>query len=131
MMALEPCPRYCAVGREALHQPPKARPVVHLGEMRHLMRDDVVEHRLGSKNQPPAEREVSPSRAAPPSTLCIAYIDPRHAAPDPCGELARPPGEFVPSHRHQIIPDPARQMRRIATNADLAIDDHHRRPRGV
>src|SRR6476646_2134742 len=102
-MPFEPCPRRRAVGRQAVHQAPKTRPVVHLGEMGHLVRDDVVYDRLGREDEPPAEREVTPAGAAPPSALRIAYADPRRLAFDPRRERARPGSELDARHSDEVI----------------------------
>ena len=97
-MPFEPCPRCRAAGGQALHQAPKARPVVHLREMRHLMRDDIVDDRFGRKNEPPAEREITPAGTASPSAFRITYPDPRQLASDPRREGPRPVGEFGARH---------------------------------
>jgi len=54
-VAFEPGAWRRRVRRQTAHQLPEARPVVHLGEMRHLVRHDVVDHRFGRKNETPAE----------------------------------------------------------------------------
>jgi len=126
-MPFEPCPRCRAVGRQALHQAPKSQPVVHLGEMRHLVRDDIVDDRLGRKDEPPAEREVPPAGAASPSALRITYGDPRQLASDSRREGTRPVGELDTRHRHEVITDAALEMCRITAHSDLAFTDRHRR----
>src|SRR5271168_3180662 len=130
-MPFEPCPRCRAVGRQALHQAPKSQPVVHLGEMRHLVRDDIVDDRLGRKDEPPAEREVPPAGAASPSALRITYGDPRQLASDSRREGTRPVGELDTRHRHEVITDTALDMREIAAHPDLSVTDSHRWRRSV
>jgi hypothetical protein len=105
----------------------KARPVVHLGEMGHLVRDDIVEDRFRRKDEPPTERKVPPAGAAPPSALRIAYNDPRQPASDPRCEGPRPLSELGARHRHEVITDTALEMRGIAAHTDLAVADRHRR----
>ena len=90
------------------------------------MRDNVFEHRLGSQNQSPAEGQVSSSRAASPTALGIAHIDPRHLAPDARGQPMRPRDELGPRRCNEMIADPARQVRGIAAHADFAVDDPDR-----
>src|ERR1700686_2613687 len=91
--------------------------------MRHLVGDDIVEHRLGREDQPPAEREIAACRAASPAALRIAHSDSRHVVPDPCGEPTRPASELTLRLRHEVITDAARQMHWIAPHADFAVDD--------
>ena len=99
--------------------------------MRHLVRDDVVDDRFGRKNEPPAEREITPAGAAPPSALRIAYADPRQLASDPRREGPRPVGEFGARHSDEVITDAALDMRGIAAHPDLSVTDRHRRSRRV
>ena len=42
-VAVEPGARPVVIRRQALHQSPEARPVIHLREMRHLVRHDIIE----------------------------------------------------------------------------------------
>jgi len=124
-MPFEPCPRRRAVGRQALHQAPKARPVVHFGEMRHFVGDDIVDDRFGRKDEPPAEREISPAGAAPPSALRITHTDPRQLASDACCEGTRPAGELDARHSDEVITHTALEVRGIAAHPDLAVTDRH------
>src|SRR5215472_10962840 len=61
----EPFARHRAAGREAFHQTPKTRPVVHLREMRNLVCNDIVDDRLRRKDQSPTEGKVGSPRTAP------------------------------------------------------------------
>src|SRR6516164_6852650 len=99
--------------------------------MRHLVRDNIFEHGLGSENQAPAEREVSLSRAAAPPALCIADTDPRHFAPDARRQSMRARRDLGLRHCNEMITDPACQMQRIAAHPDFAVDNPDWRRRGV
>jgi len=81
--------------------------MVHFREMRYLMGNDIIEHWLRNKNQPPAKRDISVSRAAAPPALCIAYAYPLYFAADLC---RHPPGtrrELVPRRDDEVVADPA------------------------
>ena len=52
---IEPRLRARHVGAQPVHQPPEARPVIHLDQMRDLMRDHVVEDPFRGEDQPPGE----------------------------------------------------------------------------
>ena len=54
-VAVEPGARPIVIRRQALHQSPEARPVIHLREMRDLVRHDIVEDAFGRQDEPPAE----------------------------------------------------------------------------
>src|SRR6516164_7892790 len=106
-MPLEPSPRDGAVRRQALDQTPKARPVVHLGEMGYFKGNDIVNDPLRRENQPPAERKIAPTRAAAPTAPRVAHPDLRYVAADPGGEPPRPEVEFLTRLCHQEITDAA------------------------
>src|SRR5258707_12941102 len=89
--------------------------------MRHLVGDDIVEHRLGREDQPPAEGEVAASRTASPAALRIAYSDSRHVVPDPRREPTRPASELTSRLCHRAITDAARQLHWIAPHPGFAI----------
>jgi len=95
--------------------------------MRHLMGNDIVYDRSGCKDEPPAEREVAATGAAPPSAFRIAYTDPRQLASDPRREGTCPVGQLGACYCHEMITHPALDMRGIAAHPDLAITDRHRR----
>ena len=84
--------------------------------MRHLVRHNVLEHRLGGENQSPAEREVSLSRAAAPSAPRIADTDPGHFAPDARRQSMRATRDFGLCPCNQMSTDPTRQTQRIRWN---------------
>ena len=64
------------VRAEPPHHRPEARRVVQLGEMRHLVRHHVVEHRRRRHDQPPGEHQVAARGARPPARARIAQADP-------------------------------------------------------
>src|SRR5580704_10933606 len=95
--------------------------------MCHLMGNDIVYDGFGRKDEPPAERQITPAGAASPSAFRIAYADPRQLAPDPRREATRPVGELGARHRHEVIMHPALEMGGIAAHPDLSLTDSHRR----
>src|SRR6202011_6194460 len=94
--------------------------------MCHLMGNDLIEHRLRSEDQAPAEGEVSPSRAAAPPAPRVAHIDLRHLAPDARGQPARPRIDLGPRRPSEMIAHPARQIPRITAHPDFTVDDSDR-----
>src|SRR5262249_11210966 len=124
-MPLEPGSGHCGVVGKALDQAPKTRPVVHFGEMRHLMRDDIADDRLGRENQPPAEGKISVLRTASPAALRITPADPRRAVSDLGCKPVCSATELAARDRDEKIADAARHKLRIAAHADLAIDDRY------
>jgi len=105
--------------------------VVHLGEMRHLMGDDIVDDPLGRENQPPAERKIAPARAAAPAAPRIAHRDLRYVAADSGGKRTRPEGELVTRLRYQEIADAPREMHWLAAHTNLASNNCDRRRSGI
>ena len=130
-VAVEPGARRGVAGREALDQPPEAGAVVHLGQMRDLVGDDIGDDRLRGEDQPPAERQISARRAAAPAAPGVAHADPRDLAPDMGGERAGAARQLVMGEGSEMVAHPARDVRRIAAHADLAIGDGHWRRRRI
>ncbi len=89
-------------GHQALDQPPEPRAVVHFGEMRHLMRHDIIDDVIRGKDQPPAERQIAFGRAAAPAALRVAHADPRNLVAEPLGKCPGTAGEFVTRQRRQM-----------------------------
>ena len=54
-MPAQPVARAHAVGIEAVHQAPEARPVIHLDQMGDLMGDHVIEHPFRGQDEAPGE----------------------------------------------------------------------------
>ena len=102
--------------------------MVHLGQMRHLVRDDVVDHRLRAISRA-AERQSAARRAATPAAPGVAHPDPRDGRADTGGERRARRASSSRARTHQMVAHPARQMDRVAAHADLAIGDGHRRRR--
>ena len=130
-VALQPGARLGVVRVEALDDAPEARPVVHLGEVRHLVRDDVVDHRFRREDQPPAERQIALARTAAPAALGIAHRDPVHRLADPGGMVAGAVRQFAAGEMSEMVAHPPRQVRRVAAHPDLAVADFDRRRRRV
>src|SRR6516165_11030299 len=59
----------------ARHQLPEAWPVIHLDEMRHLMRGHIVEYIRRCQYQPPGERQEPARRARTPAGRLVAQCD--------------------------------------------------------
>jgi len=105
--------------------------MVHLDEMCHLVRNDIVDDPFGRKEQSPAEREIAPSGTAAPPALCVTHRDPRHASTDASRNPPCSSSELPPRHSSQMVADPARDMRAISAHPKLAITDRHRGCCGV
>src|SRR5215813_4408220 len=69
---LQPLTLLRCAGGQLLDEAPEADAVIHLGEMRHLMCDDIVEHRLGREDEAPREGEIAGRRAAAPAAPGVA-----------------------------------------------------------
>ena len=84
--------------------------MVHLGEVRDLVGDDIVDHRFRREHQPPAERQVPRRRAASPAAFGVAHADPRDA---PADAARRSRGRGADSSRRrkadQVVAHPARR----------------------
>ena len=79
----------CAVSDR--NEVPECRSVVHVAQMRDLMRGHVVLDELGRHHQPPTERQRSVGRATAPTAGGVLDGDPRCRQPRP-GRLWRAPG---------------------------------------
>src|SRR6185437_4043889 len=106
-----------------LDDAPEALAVIHLDEMRHFMRDDVIDHRVRREDQPPGERKISVARAAAPAADRVAHGHTLHLALDQYGHFLGAGGEFAFGKAAQEIARPPRQESAIAGDADLAIFD--------
>jgi hypothetical protein len=71
------------------------------------------------------------SRAASPPAPGIAYTHSRHIAPDVRRQAARPRVQLRPRCSHEVIPDPAPQMRGIAAHSYLVVNNAHGGRRGI
>jgi hypothetical protein len=80
--------------------------VVHLDEVRHLVCGDIVEHRQGRKNQPPATLNISVSRTDTPPALCIAYANPLYFASNLCSKAQHSRDAPVPRRNDEVVADP-------------------------
>ncbi len=112
-------PDFRALHRRAVprQQPPEPRRVVHLLKVRNLVGGEVVEHERRRQDQPPRERENARGRAGAPAACLIAHAD----APEVDAHAVRitPRRRFhvAPGFALEIVADPARQMPRIAGDA--------------
>ena len=128
-MPPQPAPCSRAAGGQVVHETPEARPVVHLDEVRHLMCNDIIEHRPGAKISR-QQNEIFPSPEQLPHRLFVSRTLTRcHFAADLCRQPPRARRELVPRHDDEVVADPACQMCRIAADPDFAINDPDRRQR--
>src|SRR4029078_6830105 len=75
----EPAPRFFMARHGALDQRPETRPMIHVAEMRDLMRSEVIEHKRGREHEAPGEGERGAGGARSPSCGLIAHENPfRH-----------------------------------------------------
>src|SRR5215813_8785213 len=82
---LQPGARLLHAPRQLGRELPEARPVVELLEVRHFVRDHVVEHGARRQDQAPREGQMAARRAAAPAALGIADGDAGDAPPDRLG----------------------------------------------
>src|SRR5438552_18316786 len=99
--------------------------------MRHLMGNDIADDGFRRKDEPPAEREITPAGAAPPSALRVTHADPRQLATDPRREGTRSGSELDPRHCHEVITDAALEMRGIAAHPNFSATNQHRQSRCI
>src|SRR5687768_2292636 len=69
-------------GGQLLDKTPEADTMVEVDEMRHLVRDDVIEDTLGREDQAPGKGEAPLGAAASPAARRVADRHPRHLAAD-------------------------------------------------
>src|SRR5262245_4314842 len=72
-MLSEPAPCLLVARHGALDQTPEARPMIHMAEMSHLMRSEIVEHKRGREHETPGEGERAAGRAGSPARGLIAH----------------------------------------------------------
>ena len=125
-MLPQPGPRRSTARRKALNQTPETWPVVHLGQMSHLVGNNIIDHRFGSEDQPPAEGKVTLFRAAAPPAPGVAYADPCHLVSDTGGQMLGALRKLGPGHHGEVVAHAARQICRIAANSDFAVADPDR-----
>ena len=102
-VAIEPGARSIVIRRQALHQSPEARPVIHLREMRDLVRHNIIENAFRRQDEPPAERKTPGRRAAAPAARRIAHGNPGDRPADPRRQQARPACHLLARHADQIV----------------------------
>src|SRR5690242_19382933 len=102
--------------------------MVHLGEMGHLMRYEVMEDRLRRQDDPPRKGEAAGSGATPPTAFHLPNGYPGDGLADRGGELSRPLGELAPGDHLQKVADAAGNMGGIAHDPDLVLFDPDRAP---
>ena len=105
--------------------------MVHLDEMCHLVRNDIVDDPFGRKEQSPAECEIALSGTAAPAALCVTHRNLRHAPVDASRNPPCSSSELPPRNPNQMVADPVRDIRAISAHPNLAITDRHRGCCGV
>ena len=70
--------------------------MIHLGEMRDLVRHHVVENGLGGEDQPPGKIQVAVARATAPARALIAHGDASAPPAEPLRLVARPMDDLAP-----------------------------------
>ena len=106
-MHVEPHLGALVVRAQPLHQPPEARRVIHLDEMRHFVRGEIIQHDAGRQDEPPGKRQHAGGRAGTPAARLIAHGDPLDGDAEFGG---KPPAlglEFAPGFAAQEIADAA------------------------
>src|SRR5262249_19558651 len=112
-------PEFGAVGSwvQAARQLPEQGRMIHVHDMRHLMRGEVIEHERRRENQAPREIEPTGRRAGAPAAYRIA----QHDAARLDAELLRVPGdsglEVLARLALEEVGDATRHMRPLAGNA--------------
>src|SRR5262249_25846112 len=75
-----PAPRLFMTRHRTLDECPKSRPMIHVTEMRDLMRSEIVEHKRGREHEAPREGERAARRARSPARGLVAHEDPLRRA---------------------------------------------------
>ena len=71
----QPRPRLFMAWHGALDESPEAGPVIHVGEMRDLVRGEIVEHERWREHEPPGEGQRARRRARSPARGLVAHED--------------------------------------------------------
>lgn len=90
---LQSDPYRCSPAPLALSQR-RARAVVHLGKMRHLLGGHIVQHRYRSQDQTPGEDQPAGARTASPARSGVAHGDACDAEADHRGLVMCAGGDF-------------------------------------
>src|SRR5205085_9553880 len=125
-VAVKPGPRPIVIRRQALHQSPEARPVIHLREMRDLVRHNIIEDAFRRQNEPPAKRKTPGRRAAAPAARRVAHGNPGDLPADPLRQQARPARHLLARPTDQIVADPPAEMSGVASDPDPSVDPRDR-----
>src|SRR5882757_3923168 len=120
-VGFQPFARAVDRAREFLADLPEARPVIHLFQMRDLVRHHVIEHVLGREDQAPGEGELALIGARTPAALGVADRDLLDLLADRFGLLAGAGLDLALGLALQPLMDPAGQMLLIAGHMDLAL----------
>src|SRR3569832_374939 len=103
---------------DALDQPPEAARVVHLDEMRRLVRGEVVEHEGRRQYQPPGIRQHAGRRARAPATGLVADRYALEADAERRGGGAAGALEVLLGLALEIVAHAPRDVRRFAGDAE-------------
>ena len=83
-MGVEPGLGAADIRIDALDDPPEPARMVHLDQMRDLVRGEIVEHEGRRQDQPPRDKTRRRSRSTSPSGSLIAHRDAPDAMPSAC-----------------------------------------------
>src|SRR3989442_7214137 len=108
------------VGVETLHQAPEPAGVIELDEMADLVRGEIIEHEGGREDEPPGERQHAGIGARAPAARLVAHADALERNGELVGVAAARPIEIAQRLALEKIGDAARDMGRLAGNADEA-----------
>src|SRR3954449_13303009 len=117
-VALEPALGLLGALAQAVDDAPEAVRVIHLLEVRDLVRGEVVEHERGGEDQPPGEAQAALGRARAPAARRIAHRQPPRRDAERRGVADHRFGEVAAGLPLQELPYPAGDMGRLAGDGD-------------
>src|SRR5580692_2748843 len=120
-MGVEPGFGAIVTRAEPLYQPPEARRMVHLDEVRHLVRGEIIEYVARRQNEPPRERQHAGGRARAPAARLIAHCYTFDGDAESLGKFQARGFELAPGLAAQVIADAPVEMRRVAGDAQQSL----------
>ncbi len=122
-VAVEPVALPVDAGRKLFHQFPEPRPVIHLAEMRDLVRHDIFKYRIRRHDQAPGKSEVAVGRATAPACRGVADGDAADLASDARGQCIGPAMKFAARHFLEEFDEPAAELFGRGGHVNFAIRD--------
>src|SRR3954470_18742043 len=117
-VALEPALGLLGTRAEVVDDAPEAVRVVHLLEMRHLVRGEVIEHEGRGEDQAPGEAQATLGRARAPAALRVAYGEPSGRNAERRGRADDRLGKVAPRFPLEEFLYAARDMGRLSGDRD-------------